>query len=190
MSKLLKTIKSLPKEYFSIQDLRKISALDGESLKVSLSRAVKAGEITKLVNGLYSVDTNLLSWENLAVNIYSPSYVSFESALNYFNILSQQAAGLTLATDKRAKEFNIQGQIITYRHIKPDLLWGYKKVENYLLAEPEKAFLDLAYLSLNGYGHFDPEEMNLKLLDKQKLKKYLIKFKSAKLNKLINSVLS
>jgi predicted transcriptional regulator of viral defense system len=190
MSKLLKEIKKLPKEYFSYRDLRKISGLDGDSLKVALSRAVKAGEITKLVKGLYAADPDLVPWENLAVNIYSPSYISFESALNYHNILSQQAIGLTLATDKRAKELNIHNQIIVYRHLKPDLFWGYKKVRNFLLAEPEKAFLDLAYLSLNGYGRFDLEEMNLKLLDGKKLKNYLKKFKSAKLNKLVAPILS
>ena len=73
-----------------------------------------------------------------------------------------------------------------YHHIDQRLFWGYQKLENVFLAEPEKAFLDLAYLSLNGYAKFDLEEMNLDLLDKNILKKYLKKFKNKRLEKIIN----
>jgi len=41
-------------------------------------------------------------------------------------------------------------------------------------------------LSLNGYAKFDTEEMNLKLLDKNKLKEYLKKFKNKKIDKLLS----
>ncbi len=185
MSKLLKKINNIPKVYFSFLDLQKIIGDNKESLRVTVSRAIKAGEMAKLGKGLYTKDINDISWENLAINIYAPSYISLESALNYYNVLSQQASGLTLVTIKRGKEFNIHNQLLVYRHINSNLFWGYKKVQNFLLAEPEKAFLDLAYLSLNGYSCFDPESMNLTLLDKQKIKKYLNKINNKKLNKLV-----
>ena len=140
MSKLLKEINNIPKTYFSLKDLSKISNLEKDSLKVAISRAVKAGEIIRLVNGLYAKNINDVSWENLAINIYSPSYVSFESALNHYNILSQQSVSLTLATDKRRKDLNIHNHSIVYRHIKSNLLWGYIRKDNYLIAEAEKAF--------------------------------------------------
>jgi predicted transcriptional regulator of viral defense system len=186
MSKLLKEINNIPKKYFSLKDLSKISNLGGNSLKVAISRLARTGKVVKLVNGLYTQDINDISWENLAINIYSPSYVSFESALNYYNILSQQTFSLTLATSKRKKDVNIHNYSIVYRHIKNNLLWGYIRKDDYLIAEPEKAFLDLAYLSLNGYGYFDPKEMNLSLLNKGKIKKYLKRFNNKKLTKLIS----
>jgi predicted transcriptional regulator of viral defense system len=189
MNKLQEKINKIPKQYFSLQDLYKFSDTEKASLKVALSRAVRDKKIVRLANGLYAKDINSLPWENLAVNIYSPSYISFESALNHYNILSQQSTQLTLATTKRRKDININDQIIIYRHIKSDLFWGYIKKDDYLIAEPEKAFLDLAYLSLNGYSHFDSEEMNLKLLDKKKIKGYLMKFNNSKLNNLIKKTL-
>jgi len=189
MTKLIEKINNIPKSYFSLQDLSKIIDLEKNSLKVAVSRAVKNKKIIKLTNGLYSKNIHDISWENLAVNIYSPSYISFESALNYYNILSQQTASITLATNKRKKNINIYDHSIVYRHIKDELFWGYVKQDDYLIAEPEKAFLDLAYLSLNGYGHFDPEEINLDILNKEKLVKYLKKFNNNKLNKLINTIL-
>jgi len=189
MSKLLEAVNRIPKNYFSLQDLYKISNKDKNSLKVALSRAVRVGEVVKLTKGLYAVGVDNVSWKNLAITIYNPSYISFESALGYYNILSQQTLGLTLATTKRGKKINIQNNVINYRHIKDDLFWGHKREDDYFIADAEKAFLDLAYLSLNGYGHFDPEEMNLNLLDRAKVDKYLKKFNSARLNKLINSTL-
>ncbi len=189
MSKLLKEINNIPRKYFSLKDLSKINNLEKNSLKVAISRAVRDKKIFKLTNGLYAQDINDIPWENLAINIYSPSYISFESALNHYNILSQQTVSLTLATDKRRKNINIHNHPIIYRHIKSGLFWGYIRKSDYLIAEPEKAFLDLAYLSLNGYGHFDPEEMNLSLLNKEKIKRYLKKFNNKKLDKLISTIL-
>lgn len=188
MTKLIEKINNIPKSYFSLQDLSKIIDLEKNSLKVAVSRAVKNKKITKLINGLYSKNINNISWENLAINIYNPSYISFESALNYYNILSQQTVNLTLATNKRKKIINIHDHYIIYRHIKNELFWGYVKQDDYLIAEPEKAFLDLAYISLNGYGHFDPEEINLDILNKEKLAKYLKRFNNNRLNKLINTI--
>ena len=189
MNKLKEKINKIPKPYFSVKDLEKIADMKKESVKVFVSRAVKNGELVKLGKSFYTNDINSFSWENFAVNVYAPSYISFEFALNYYGILSQQTSAITLATIKRKKEIKILEKSLIYRHIKPDLFWGYKKVENFLIAEPEKAFLDLAYLSLNGYAKFDSEEMNLDLLDKKKTKHYLKKISMAKLDKLISNIL-
>ncbi|MDO9399603.1 MAG: hypothetical protein Q7T79_02885, partial [bacterium] len=112
----------------------------------------------------------------------------FEWALGYYNILSQKPYSLTLATTKRSRKFNILGKMIIFRHIQPKLYWGYIMKDKYLIAEPEKAFLDLAYLSLNGYAKFDIEEMNLNLLDRKKIKIYLKKINSKKLNLLLKNL--
>lgn len=188
MSKLLQKINSIPKSYFSFADIRKISGLGDKSLTVTLSRMMKKGELAKVARGIYATDTSRIDWEQFAVEKYPPSYVSFESALAKHNILSQQPASLTMATTNRSKKMKMLENMIIYRHIQPKLFWGYLKEGNSLMAEPEKAFLDLAYLSLNGYAKFDPEEMNLDFLDKQKIKAYLKKFNSPRLNRLMEKV--
>lgn len=185
MTKLIQKIKNIPKSYFSFTDLKKISELSDESLKVAISRMIKNGEIIKLRKGVYALDISKISWENFAVEMYSPSYLSFEWALARHNILSQKPINLTLAVAKRSKKIITPQNIIIYHHLQPKLFWGFAKEDNYLLAEPEKAFLDLAYLSLNGYAKFDIEEMNLELLDKVKLRKYLKKIGCKKLNNLL-----
>ena len=189
MSKLLQKINKIPKNWFTFADIRKIGGLDDKSLAVTLSRMIKKGELTRLAGGIYTMDTSKIDWEQFAVENYAPSYLSFESALARHNVLSQQPVNLTLATINRGHSLKNSQNIIIYRHIQPKLFWGYAKEDNILLAEPEKAFLDLAYLSLNGYAKFDPEEMNLDLLNKNKLKLYLKKFDSSRLSKLVNKAL-
>jgi predicted transcriptional regulator of viral defense system len=185
MEKLIEKIKNIPKGYFSLVDIKKISSEKEGSLKVALSRLVKNEKIIKLRKNFYAVDIAKVDLENFAIETYSPSYLSFEWALAWHNVLSQKPSNLTLATAKRAKKTMLLGRNLIYRHLKPSLFWGYYKAENYLVADPEKAFLDLAYLSLNGYAGLDLEEMNLELLNKKKIKEYLERFDSARLNELI-----
>ena len=189
MTKLIQKIKSIPRSYFSFIDLKKISDFSDESLRVAVSRMVKRGEITKLSKGIYTVDISKINWEEFAVEMYSPSYLSFEWALARYNILSQKPINLTLAAAKRGRKIITSQNIIIYRHLQPKLFWGFIKEENYLIAEPEKAFLDLAYLSLNGYAKFDIEEMNLGLLDKVKLRKYLKKINYQRLSNLLSETI-
>jgi len=188
MEKLMEKINKIPKGYFSFADLRKISALDDGSLRVAVSRLLKSGKIISLVKGIYSADLSKVSLERFAVENYAPSYLSFEWALGRFDILSQKTYGLTLATTRQTKKISAPAGVIIYRHVKPELFWGYKNENGCLIAEPEKAFLDLAYLSLNGYGKFDPTEMNLGLLNKKKIKAYLKKINSKRLVLLIEKL--
>ncbi len=188
MKKLIQKINNIPKPYFSFSDIRKIAGMEDASLKVSLNRIVKRGELTRLSKGIYAVDAFKIDWEQFAGETYSPSYISFESALARYNILSQQPASIILATTRRGKIMELKEKTIIYRHIMPRLFWGYEREENRLIAEPEKAFLDLAYLSLNGYAKFDPEEMNFNFLNKKKTKIYLKKFNSTRLNRLMEKI--
>lgn len=188
MSNLRKQLNNIQKSYFTFSDLRKISQLEEASLRVTISRLIKAGEMGKLAKGYYCLDRAMVDWPKLALEIYAPSYLSFEWALGQYDILSQKSYALTLATVKRAKDLETGDTIINYRHLREDLYFGYILREGYLIAEPEKAFLDLAYLSLNGYAKFDVEEMNLALLDETKIKKYLKIFKSHRLSQLVGKL--
>lgn len=190
MKELRKQLNKIKKSYFTFFDLRKISKMDDANLRVAVSRLLKRGEIIRLAKGYYAVRENDVEVEKIALEIYAPSYLSFEWALGEYDILSQKSYSLTLATTKRAKQINIQNSNLIYRHINPELFFGYILKDGRLIAEPEKAFLDLAYLSLNGYAKFDAEEMNLELLDKNKIKKYLKKFESERLNKLVEKLFS
>ena len=185
MSKLYQQIQKIPKSFFTINDLRKINSTDDNILKVGLSRLVKAGKLQHLKRGYYALNVNEVDWEQFALESYSPSYLSFEWALGYYNILSQQSYALTLATTKRSKQIDIKEEVFIYHHLQKKHFWGFQQENNLLIAELEKALLDQAYLSLNGRAIFDVEEMNLADIDLKKIKKYLKKFADKRLRKLI-----
>lgn len=189
MSKLLKQIKSIPKGYFTLTDTKKITSNTDESLSVAMGRLVKQGDIVRIHKGFYTADISSLDWEAFACAVYAPSYVSFESALAAHNVLSQRPIHISLATLRRSKRISSANRNVIYHHLKNDLFWGYAKNGGALLADAEKAFLDLLYLSLNGYAKFDPEEMNLDLLDGTKLKKYLRKFDNKRMDKVVEELL-
>lgn len=189
MSELQKKIRTIPKATFTLADIRKITDMDDESLQVSMNRLVKRGVVTRIVRGMYASDPATVDWEKLAQELYSPSYLSFEYALGRAGILSQKSYALTLATPARTKTIETPLITIAYHHIQPRLYWGYTREQNILVAQPEKAFLDLAYLSLRGYATFDPEEMNLSLLDGTKIEKYLKRFDSIQLNKRVGALI-
>jgi predicted transcriptional regulator of viral defense system len=178
---LIEQINALPKSYFAINDLKKVTTLDYNSLKVSLSKLVKSQKIVRIARGYYAVVLSDVDLEAFSLEYYGPSYLSFEWALGYYGILSQQSYGLTLATVRRGREVDVKNSSLIYRHIQKKHFWGFVKVGDKLIAEPEKAFLDQVYLSLNGAGTFDIEEMNLDILDKKKLKKYLKRFDDERL---------
>lgn len=189
MEKLIDKIKKIPKGYFSALDVQKISSLTPATIKVTLSRMVASEQLIKVGQRLYTTDIKNIDWEKFSVEVYAPSYISFEYALARHNILSQKPHSLTLATSKRTNTVFTRVNELHYHHLNPSHYWGYLYEAGVLIAEPEKAFLDLAYLSLNGYAKFDAEEMNLGLLNKTKLASYLKKFKSTKLNNLIKNIL-
>lgn len=96
--------------------------------------------------------------------IYEPSYVSFESALSFYGILSHL---------KQSCLKNFDRKTYKYYRLKKELFWGYLKENKYLIAEKEKALADQLYLASKGLKKVHLEEYNLSLIDKTKLKSYL-----------------
>lgn len=189
MNTLLKKINSIPRRYFTFADIRKVAGMSDESAQVSLCRMVKAGDLTRIARGVYTDDITAVDWEELAEHIYAPSYLSFEWVLARYGVLSQQPMALTLATKKRARVIDSPYKTIIYHHLQAKLYWGYTQENKALIAEPEKALLDLAYISLNGYGSWAPDEMDLSSLDTQKIARYLKKMNDNRLTRLIGKMI-
>lgn len=188
MSRLQKKISAIPKATFTFADIRKVADMDDTSLRVSMSRLVRRGMVTRIVRGVYTNDLSTVDWEKLAQELYTPSYLSFESALGRAGVLSQKSYALTLATPLRSKTIETKVMTMIYHHIQPRLFWGYRREHTILVADPEKALVDLAYLSLKGYSTFDTTEMNLTLLDPAKVTRYLKKVGSIRLTRRIHSL--
>jgi len=90
----------------------------------------------------------------VANNIYAPSYVSHQEALLFYGLIPEHIVDSTSITIKKTKSFEILGKTFKYYSIHPRLFFGYELKEmtangfrrNFLLADREKAILDLLYI--------------------------------------------
>ena len=78
--------------------------------------------------------------------IRRPSYLSLEYALSRYGILSQNVFTITLVTTKLPYTYRTGDSILEYHQIKRALFRGYVQEGSVLVAEPEKALLDLIYI--------------------------------------------
>jgi len=170
---LLIKLKKINKDFYTLSDLEKISGLSRPSLLVALSRLEKSGRIKRVSRGNYQSADSPLNIEVIACQIYQQAYISFESALSKYGILSQVPYTLTMATINKPKKIKIGDREIEYRRLKPELFFGYKLINNCYLAEAEKALLDTIYLQSKGLIAVDFNELNFKNIRKTYLKQYL-----------------
>ena len=172
----LKTLKVLNKSYFTVADLEKILGLKRESLYVVLSRLVKCGALTRLKRGVYQSEFQSFEPAKIANELYYPSYLSFESALSQYSILSQIPYCLTFATTNGSKKITLGKTEIEYRQLKDSYFFGYVLKEGIYIAELEKAIADQLYMISKGRAVDSTAEWSLVGLDKDRFLQYAKKF--------------
>ena len=161
---------------FSLEDLRTFyPKVKYDTLKKSLFRWKKAGWIAGLRRGLYELtfpgDLKLPDLY-LANKIYTPSYVSLETALSSYGIIPEITIAVTSVTSKPTRRFKNQHGLFIYRTVQSRAFCGYQ-IEKYnghdvLIAEPEKALVDYLYLNTCHSTTFDITALRL---DRKKIKK-------------------
>ena len=173
---LVKKLQSFNKDYFTMADLQKITDLPKESLKVALSRLAKKGVLTRIKRGIYQLESSSINIPKIANQLYYPSYLSFESALSRYGILSQVPYTQTFATTKKTKRMSLWGTDVEFRQLKKDLFFGYVMDNGMYVAEPEKALLDQLYMAGRGKGELNIKELDLKGINKKLFEKYAKRF--------------
>ncbi len=129
-----------------------------------------------------------------ANKIYSPSYVSMESALAYYNLIPEGVFLTISISTRNTASYNTHVGDFSYNHVKPLLFFGYRLLQNdsvaIKIAEPEKVILDYLYLKkLNSEEDIDALRFNKiqikEIVDFHKLDKYQRIFNSKVLDKRI-----
>lgn len=148
----------------------------GNTFLVVLRDLVESGILKRLEKGKYLLSDKPLDNFVLANFLYQPSFVSLETALNFYGILSQFPYEVTSVTLKKKKEKIIDKKVFLYLHLKPSLYWGYQKKEGFLIAEPEKAVLDQLYFVSCGWRRINFDELDFNQMNKKKLFIYAKRF--------------
>jgi predicted transcriptional regulator of viral defense system len=174
---LLQSLIRFDKPYWSVADLQKILGYKSrKTLLVVLHRLVSQEVLVRIRRGVYRVSIHSADTAILANLLYRPSYLSFESALSRYGILSQIPYTVTLATTRRSKNTTLEGTAVEYRQLRPNLFFGHRINKGLDIAEPEKALLDALYLMKRGRLSLTLEELDLSGLSPGKLKSYAALF--------------
>lgn len=172
VDKLLQKLKTIPKTYFSLADIRKFYEGNLNSLPVILSRMVKRGVLTKIRRGYFTFDLNQVDFEDFACAIKKPSYISLEYALYYYGLIDQVPESITLVTTGKSQTLFCNGKTLEYSHINLSLFFGYEIVKNTLIACKEKVILDELYLISLKKRSFNINPDWFKDIDKKLFKKW------------------
>ena len=121
-----------------------------------LSRWVKAGSLIQIRRGLYAFSDEYGQVHphpfTLANQMKRGSYVSLQSALAFYHLIPEYVAQVTSVTTGRPETLsNPLGDFI-FKHVKKAFFFGFQTMEvvkgqTAFVARPEKALLDLVYLT-------------------------------------------
>ncbi|MGD9909847.1 MAG: hypothetical protein AB7U79_04480 [Candidatus Izemoplasmatales bacterium] len=125
---------------------------DYTDINGKIKRDIDKGFLFPLVRGIYETSSSIDGFL-LASYIYGPSYLSFEYALSYHNLIPERVVVYTNATFNKRKSKSYQNHfgLYTYRDV-PNAAFPFAvnaHEENgyaYFIASPEKALCDLLYI--------------------------------------------
>ena len=121
-----------------------------------LDRWCKSGRVLQLRRGVYAVKATYVKHSPhpfLVANILQrASYVSLQSALSYYGMIPEYVPTTTSVTTKRPERFDTPLGRFEFRHVAKHLFTGFHEIEIgqrllALIASPEKALVDLLYLT-------------------------------------------
>lgn len=163
-------LKDIKKIYFGYEEIARVLDIAPQSARVSANRYVSQGVLLRAKRNIYILKDRwgaLTREEKFAIAniIQVPSYVSFMSALDYYEVTTQVQRNFIESTAlKRTKEISISDTALTYMRISESLYFGFVKEKDFFIATPEKAFLDAVYMmSLKRYN------LDLSSIDRTKL---------------------
>ena len=160
-----------------------------------LSRWVEQGRIYQLRRGLYALASSYQSIKphpfTIANRMVRSSYVSCQSALTYYDIIPEYSPSVISVTADRTGQWRNPLGFFVFRHIQLKYLDRYKLTDlgggyKAFLATPEKALMDLIYLTPKGDSVEYLTELrlqNLGRLDIGRLKETSEIFNRPKLNR-------
>lgn len=138
----------LPKTVFTTQDL--ILAWQENNLdniKSKTNYYVAKGDLIRLRNGVFACDENY-DRKELATSLYKPSYISFETVLREAGFIFQHYETIFVAS-RFSFEREVDQNKFVFRKLKDEVLFNSQGIinrDNFAIATPERAFLDMLYL--------------------------------------------
>ena len=184
--KLLNLIRTHQLRIFKTRDILTLTGMTAQATTHALDRLEIQSMLERIKRGVWVNQTapDLNPFEAVPyLTSPWPSYVSLHSALADYGLIDEIPQVIYAVTSFLPKKYSTAIGDFHIHHLPEHLIWGYefRKIGqgSYPVAEPEKAFLDLAYLALVPRS---PIRMALTRdrkweLNPAKLRKYALRFK-------------
>lgn len=176
---------------------------DPQAMRNQLTRWQKKGLLVSLRKGMYllnsqdrKVDIDRYTVANI---LYEPSYVSLESALNFYGLIPERVSDVTSVSTRKTLQFKNDLGNFLYQHIQPRAFRGFQKAgegtNSFFMAEPEKAVVDFLYLNLSRFNNDTREVLeesyrfqNIEDLDPRRLREMAGLFHTKKLMRVVRDL--
>lgn len=149
---------------FNLNQAQRKIGVKRSSLKVKLSRLVGKEQLSRIEAGKYTVHEDPLIY---ASHIENPSYISLWSALNFYNLTTQEPSRIQVICSENRRDLS------DIKFYSSNQIFGYSKTSyrgfEIFVAEEEKLFLDVLKF---GEVPVDELEELAKELDLEKLVEY------------------
>ncbi len=170
-----------------------------DTVRLQLTRWTNSGRVYQLRRGLYAIAPPYQKVKPhpflIANHIQRASYVSGQSALAFYGLIPDTVQVTLSVAAGRPERLETPLGVFEFRHVKPELLRGYRRVDlqgpkqpdqQAWVARPEKALLDLVYLQPGGDTLAYLRELrlqNLESLDLDELQRQAEAFNTPKLRR-------
>ncbi len=153
---LLNTFADRP--FFETADLLTMFPEKEAQVLPRLSRWVAAGKLVRLRRGKYVLPTQFRTRVphpfHISNFLYSPSYISLQTALEYYQLIPEHTPLIQAVTTRDTRHWDTPLGIFHYHSLKTDRFSGYESIqlgiqsqETALIASPEKALVDICLLN-------------------------------------------
>jgi hypothetical protein len=148
--------------------------VDPNDVRRQLSRWTSAGRLIQLRRGLYSLAPPYRKVAPdpfvIANHLVRPSYVSLQSALSFYGSIPEAVPVTTSVTTGRPVEFSTPLGDFVFRHFQIPMFRDFDVLEPSVnqpafIASPEKALIDLLYLTPGSANEAFLTELRLDLED-------------------------
>ena len=174
-------------EVFTTQEFINIFGVSRSVASVKLTRYKQLGYLISPRRSVYYLAGEVEDKYKIANKVYTPSYISLDSALSKYDLIPETVYTITSVTTKATREFSDDQTIYRYYRIKKEAFIGYRKEGDTLIADPEKAVVDYLYFVSQGDRQLN-DRLNLVKIDKDKVLFYTEFFNNKRLNNLIQRI--
>ncbi|MGF3555313.1 MAG: type IV toxin-antitoxin system AbiEi family antitoxin domain-containing protein, partial [Thermoplasmatota archaeon] len=128
------------------EELRRLTNWSPQRIYNVLYSLQKKNHIHRIKRNLYVITENINEKIfKIATETVQPSYISFWTALSHYGYSEQQIKTIQIVTTKQTRPFSLSSFTIEPTTFRAKRFFGYKKINDFVIATPEKTFIDSLY---------------------------------------------